>query len=71
MEDATMENAAMRDRDCHLTDEELLLGLDHELPAPEQSLVDAHLAQCGACQRRFALIDRTSQTLRRSIERTP
>jgi hypothetical protein len=63
MGNGAMEDAAMRDSDRHLTDEELLLGLDHELPAREQSSVDAHLSRCAVCQTRLASIERATRNV--------
>jgi anti-sigma factor RsiW len=50
----------MRDHDHHLTDRELLLGADHELPPRRQAAAEAHLAWCSACQARRAQIDRAA-----------
>ena len=47
----------MHNHDHHLTDQELLLALDHELPARRQASVEAHVAQCAACRARRARID--------------
>ena len=53
----------MRNHDHHLTDQELLLALDHELPFRLQASVEAHLAQCVACRARRVRIDHTAATV--------
>jgi anti-sigma factor RsiW len=48
----------MHDHDRHLTDQELLLTIDRELPSRRLTLAAAHLAQCADCRKRRAQIDR-------------
>src|SRR5258705_7613664 len=53
----------MRNHDHHLTDQELLLALDHELPPRRQASVEVHLAQCAACRARRARIDHAAENV--------
>jgi anti-sigma factor RsiW len=53
----------MRNHDHHLTDQELLLALDHELSPRRQASVEAHLAQCAACRARRARIDHAAENV--------
>ena len=43
----------------HLSDEDLLLFVDRELPAHRRSLVSEHLAQCLSCAHRKAALEKT------------
>jgi hypothetical protein len=47
----------MRNEDLHLSDEELLLAADGELPARRADQVHVHLAACWACRARMAEIE--------------
>src|SRR5580658_1112971 len=54
----------MRSEDCqlsdlHLSDEELLLAADGELPTRRAAQVHAHLAACWDCRARMAEIEGT------------
>ncbi len=44
----------------HLTDRELLQGLDDELPESRKVAVERHVRECEACRRRRAAIQRTA-----------
>ena len=50
----------MRNHDHHLSDQELLQALDHEVPSRRRASVEAHLAQCAACRARQARIDQAA-----------
>src|SRR5690242_20131530 len=43
---------AMQCRDCHLSDQELLLAADGELSAQDTARIDSHLAACWTCRTR-------------------
>jgi anti-sigma factor RsiW len=58
----------MRDHDHHLTDEDLLRALDHELSPRRQASADAHLAWCPVCQARRAQFDRAAARFAASYE---
>ncbi len=45
--------------DSHLTDQDLLLAVDGELPSRRQSAAQAHLAACWACRVRMAELEST------------
>jgi hypothetical protein len=47
----------MRNEDLHLSDQELLLAADGELPARRADQVHVHLAACWACRARMAEIE--------------
>ena len=61
----------MRNREHHLTDEELLLALDRELPSRRLARVENHLTHCQACQARRAQIDRTARNVTAFYQRDP
>ena len=43
----------MSEETRHATDQELLLLAQGELPAEREESLRAHMAQCGACERRY------------------
>ncbi|HEY7390649.1 MAG TPA: zf-HC2 domain-containing protein [Bryobacteraceae bacterium] len=43
----------------HLTDQELLLAIDRELPAPRAALVARHLTECPSCSARKSELEQT------------
>lgn len=47
----------------HLTDHDLLCGLDGELPDSRKGAVDRHLRECETCRRRQAAIEETATAL--------
>jgi anti-sigma factor RsiW len=47
----------------HLTDREILQGLDGELPEPRRAVVERHLTECEACTARRAAIASTMSTV--------
>jgi hypothetical protein len=47
----------MRDQELHLSDEDLLLAADGELPKAEMERVSAHLASCWTCRARVRDIE--------------
>jgi hypothetical protein len=49
----------MPENKTHLSDEELLLFIDRELPARRQSLAGAHLAECTLCRARRTELEGT------------
>ena len=49
----------MLSEDLHLSDEELLLAADGELPTGRAAQVHAHLAACWSCRARMAEIEGT------------
>ena len=49
----------MRNSDSHLSDQELLLAMDGELPIQQAGEVQAHLASCWTCRSRMREIDGT------------
>ena len=49
----------MRSEDLHLSDQELLLAADGELPARRAAQVHAHLAACWGCRSRMSEIEVT------------
>src|ERR1044072_8601586 len=48
----------MRDYDHHLSDHDLVLSIDRELPAHRQAATDAHLIACPLCSTRRTRLDR-------------
>ncbi len=62
----------MQSGDIHLTDQELLLAADGELPARRAAQVRAHLAACWDCRARMAEVERTiaefARTHRQSLD---
>jgi len=49
-----MNGEAMKYEDAHLSDEEMLMAADGELPLGRAKRIDAHLAHCWACRARMA-----------------
>jgi hypothetical protein len=49
----------MLDEELHLSDQELLLAADGELPPPRAAQIHAHLAACWECRARMAEIEGT------------
>src|SRR5215831_6644052 len=45
----------------HLSDHDLVLALDGELPAGRQAVVHAHLLDCASCRARRAALDQASK----------
>lgn len=60
---------SVRNHDHHLTDQELLSALDHELPARQRTVVELHLGQCVDCQARRARVNLTVRTFGAFYER--
>jgi hypothetical protein len=62
----------MQSGDIHLTDQELLLAADGELPARRAAQVRAHLAACWDCRARMTEVERTiaefARTHRQSLD---
>ena len=48
-------------RHHHLSDRDLVLALDGELPTSSQSAVDAHLTACASCRTRRSQLDQAAQ----------
>ena len=60
----------MRNEDLHLSDQELLLAADGELPARRTAQVHAHLAACWNCRARMAEIEGTIADFARTYRQT-
>jgi hypothetical protein len=67
----------MRDHDHHLSDRDLVLAIDRELPASQLTAANAHLTVCAACSARRTRLDRAAglmttlhQAVPLEIERT-
>src|SRR6266850_3530781 len=50
----------MRDQNHHLSDRDLVLAIDGELPARRQAAADAHLIGCAECSARRTRVVRMS-----------
>jgi hypothetical protein len=55
----------------HLTDGTLQAYLDDELPVPERSAVEAHLAACGGCGSELAALERAGTVFASAMGRLP
>ncbi len=60
----------MRSEDLHLSDQELLLAADGELPGRRSAQVHAHLAACWDCRARMAEIEGTITDFARAHRQT-
>jgi anti-sigma factor RsiW len=60
----------MSNQDVHLSDQEMLLAADGELPTRRAALVHAHLAACWGCRARMAEIEGTIAAFTRAHRQT-
>ena len=60
----------MLNQDLHLSDQELLLAADGELPVRRATQVHAHLAACWSCRARMAEIEATIADFARAHRQT-
>src|SRR5450432_2567180 len=60
----------MRSEDLHLSDQELLLAADGELPSRRSAQVHDHLAACWDCRARMAEIEGTIADFARAHRQT-
>jgi anti-sigma factor RsiW len=55
-----MDGSAMQPEDSHLSDQELVLAADGELPPGRDAQIREHLAGCPACRSRMAALENAS-----------
>jgi hypothetical protein len=65
-----MRDKTMLSENLHLSDEEMLLAADGELPARRATQVHAHLAVCWTCRARMAEIEATIADFARAYRQT-
>ena len=50
----------MRNHECHVSDHDLVLALDGELPEHDHAAADAHLVECASCRTRHGELQRAA-----------
>ena len=58
----------MSNRTSHLSDQELILAADGELPPRRLMVVDAHLARCAGCRVRKEQLEETARAFARAYQ---